>query len=190
VQLLLGAAGPNPTFVVNRRYDVLDANEAGRWLLSSFTEDPGRFAPPHNLGRLLVSPLGMRPYVANWPEVARKVLGRLRRDLGGAHARDSTDEALLAEITPALDELGPAPDPTAAMPILAFVNLARGSLQLRLFTVIATLGTPLDVTLAELRVETLFPADEESKRLLAARPQPGPLEGDPLTAPGSKDRSG
>jgi hypothetical protein len=39
-----------------------------------------------------------------------------------------------------------------------------GDLDLRLFTTIMTLGTPQDVTLQELRIETFFPADQESER--------------------------
>src|SRR5262245_17727488 len=89
IQLLLEATEPNPTLVVNRRYDVLDANATGRWLLAAFTRELAAFKRPWNMARLLVSPIGMRPFVDNWEEVARKVLGRLRRELGGAHARDA-----------------------------------------------------------------------------------------------------
>src|SRR5215468_8616273 len=169
VQVFLRATEPNPTFVVNRRYDVLDANAAGRWLLATFTEDLTRFPRPHNFARLLVAPSGLRPNVANWAEVARKVLGRLRREVGGAHARDAADAALLEEIAPALEEVGRASAQTAALPLLVGVTLRRGSLGLRLFTTIATLGTPLDVTLQELRIETMFPADAESGAVIAAR---------------------
>jgi transcriptional regulator with XRE-family HTH domain len=169
IQLLLGATEPNPTFVVNRRYDVLDANATGAWLLATFSTELGRFQRPYNMARLLVSPMGMRPHVENWREVARKVLGRLRRDVGGSHARDAIDEALLKEIAPTLEELGEPPAPTEPLPFLVGVDLRRGANAVRLFTTIATLGTPLDVTLQELRIETLFPADAESKQTLAAR---------------------
>jgi transcriptional regulator with XRE-family HTH domain len=169
VQLLLGATEPNPTFVVNRRYDVLDANATGHWILATFSQDLARFSRPYNMGRLLVSPSGMRPYVENWEDVARKVLGRLRRELGGTHARDAIDEALVKEIGPTLDELGDPPSPMDPLPILVGVRLQRDTVALRLFTTIATLGTPLDVTLQELRVETLFPADPESKQVLVSR---------------------
>jgi MmyB-like transcription regulator ligand binding domain len=169
LQLLLRATEPNPTFVVNRRYDVLDANDTGRWLLATFTEDLGRCSKPQNFARLLVSPFGMRRYVENWAEVAGKVLGRLKREVGGAHARDAADAALLDEIAPALEEIGQASPPTAAAPLLVGVRLRRGALGLRMFTTIATLGTPLDVTLQELRIETMFPADVESRAAIASR---------------------
>jgi hypothetical protein len=47
------------------------------------------------------------------------------------------------------------------------LQLRRGDLSLALFTTIATLGTPLDVTLQEIRVETLFPSDDATRRVLA-----------------------
>lgn len=169
VDLLLRSTEPNPSFVVNRRYDVLDANDTGRWLLETFTEDLASFSAPHNFGRLLVSTIGMRKYVENWADVARKVLGRLNRELGGAHTRDASDEALLQAIGPTLAEIGVSPNPADALPLLVPVRLSRPPLTVRLFTTIATLGTPLDVTLQELRIEMLFPADAETKQMLAER---------------------
>jgi hypothetical protein len=101
--------------------------------------------------------------------VARKVLGRLNREVGGAHARDAADAALMDEIAPALAEVGEAGAPAAAPPLLVGVALRRGSLACHFFTTIATLGTPLDVTLQELRIETLFPADAETRAVIAGR---------------------
>jgi hypothetical protein len=48
--------------------------------------------------------------------------------------------------------------------LLLPVRFRTGDLELRLFSTIMTLGTPKDVTLQELRIETLFPADEASER--------------------------
>jgi len=169
VQLLLGATEPNPTLVVNRRYDVLDANATGRWILATFTENLARFTRPYNMARLIASPAGLRPYLDNWDEVARKVFGRVRRELGGAHVRDRAEDALLRDIEPAFAELGTPPSPTEALPILVGVRFRRGDLAVSLFTTIATLGTPLDLTLDELRIEMLFPADAETKQILASR---------------------
>jgi hypothetical protein len=166
IALLLHSTEPNPTFVVNRRYDVLNANETGRWILATFTEALQSFPEPHNMGRLLVSRQGMRPYLANWPDVARKVFARLRRELGGVHSRETEDENLLKVIGPAWDELPDVSGSFDPAPLVVPVRLRRGGLALNLFTTIATLGTPLDVTLQELRVEMLFPADDATKRAL------------------------
>ncbi len=51
--------------------------------------------------------------------------------------------------------------------VLLPVKLRRDEIALDLFTTITTLGTPVDITLQELRIETLFPADASSKATLA-----------------------
>jgi transcriptional regulator with XRE-family HTH domain len=169
LEVLLGGTEPNPAFVVNRRYDVLQTNSTGRWVIATFAHDLGRFEPPYNMARLVASPHGLRPYLENWQDVARKVLGRLRRELGGAHVRDAADAALLREIEPTFDELPDPPTATEMLPLMVGVQFRREALALNLFTTIATLGTALDITLQELRIETLFPADARSKQMLAAR---------------------
>jgi len=169
LKVLLNGSEPNPAFVVNRRYDVLDANATGRWIISTFTREPARFEPPYNMARLIASPLGMRTHLENWQEVARKVFVRVRRELGGAHVRDAADEALLRDIEPVFADLREPLAPSEAAPLMVGVQLRRDPLALNLFTTIATLGTPLDVTLQELRIETLFPADSGTKRVLAGR---------------------
>ena len=170
LSFILAATEPNPTFIVNRRYDLIDANASARWILSTFSVDP--IPPPGaacNLARRLIDARGMRPFLRNGDEVVRKVLGRLRRDLGGVHARDAVDQELLDEIEPVWRRLEPAPATDDALPLLVGLRLQRDELALNLFTTIATLGTPLDVTLQELRIESLFAADEPTKQALARR---------------------
>ena len=170
IDLLLRSTEPNPTFVLNRRADVLETNDTGDWLLRTFNEDLGSFSRPYHLARILVSPMGDRAYIENWPEVARRGLGRLKRELGGAHVRDAIDEELVKMIGAALIELGELSDPSLEAPSVLYpIRFRRGELALNLFTTIATLGTPVDVTLQELRIEMFFPADEHSKRVLEHR---------------------
>jgi hypothetical protein len=126
------------------------------------------FAPTYNLGRLLVSPKGDRAYIENWEEVARLALTRLKRDLGGAHVRDATDEELLELVAAGLAELGPPPAADAQVLVVP-VRFRRGELAVNLFSTVTTLGRARDVTLEELRVEMFFPADEPSKRALEGR---------------------
>jgi transcriptional regulator with XRE-family HTH domain len=169
ISLLLRATEPNPAFVMNRRADILETNDTGRWLLETFNEDLGSLEQPYNIGRILVSPKGDRAYIENWAEVARAALGRLRRELGGAHARDAKDEELLQTIAPTLAQLGAPPDVPEALSVLVHVRFRREGLALNLFSTHVTLGTQHDVTLQELRLEMFFPADEPSKRFLEAR---------------------
>jgi len=168
--VLLRSTEPNPAFVLDRRADILGTNDAGQWLMATFNEDLSSFARPYNIGRLLTSPKGERKYIENWEEVARLSLTRLRRELGGAHARDATDEELLKIIEPVSARLGQPPPASEPLPMLITVRFRRGDLALNLFSIHATLGTQLDVTLQELRVEMFFPADEQTKRVLERRP--------------------
>jgi transcriptional regulator with XRE-family HTH domain len=169
IDLLLRSTEPNPAFVLNRRADILATNESGQWLLTTFNEDINSFARPYNIGRLLTSPKGERRYIDNWEEIARLSLARLRRDLGGAHVRDSADEELLKTIEPVWAKLAGQPPDSAPLPMLITVRFRRGDVTLNLFSMHATLGTQLDVTLQELRIEMFFPADEPSKRVLERR---------------------
>jgi transcriptional regulator with XRE-family HTH domain len=178
IDLLLRATEPNPTFVLNRRADILEANDTGRWLMATFNEDLSSFALPYNIGRLLVSPKGERWYIENWAEVARLSLARLQRELGGAHARDATDEELLKTIAAAWTELGDPPSDSEALSLVVQVRFRRAGLALNLFSTVATVGRPLDVTLQELRIEMFFPADEQSKRVLEGRRSSAPAPGD------------
>src|SRR5262249_12669063 len=73
LKVLLTGSEPNPAFVVNRRYDVLDANATGRWMLGTFARDLSQFKPPYNMARLVASPDGFRSTLGNWQDVARKV---------------------------------------------------------------------------------------------------------------------
>ena len=52
--------------------------------------------------------------------------------------------------------------PSLAGDLLLPIHIRRGDVELRLFSTIMTLGTPRDVTLQELRIETFFPADAAS----------------------------
>lgn len=169
LEFQLAAMEPNPVFVVNRRYDIVDANATGHWLLSTFTTDLSRFAQPYNMAQLIARPEGMLPFLHNGEEVQRKVFGRLCRDLGSAQVRDSRDDALLSEIAPILAGIGDSPALDGALPLMVGVSFRRGELALNFFTLIATLGTALDLTLQEMRIETLFPADADTKALLLAR---------------------
>jgi transcriptional regulator with XRE-family HTH domain len=172
VDLLLRSTEPNPAFVLNRRFDIVANNETGQWLLTTFNEDIGSFARPYNIPRLLVSPKGERAYIENWEDITRLSLARVRRELGGAHPRDANDEDLLKTIEPAWAKLGAPPQVTEPLPPLITVRFRRGNLALNLFSMHVTLGTQLDVTLQELRIEMFFPADEQSKRVLEHRRTP------------------
>ncbi len=169
LEQLLRSCEPTPAVVVNRRYDLILANGAARRLVGHFSASSpapaGAAGPPPNLARLIVSPDALRPFIENWDEVAIYVVDRMRRELGGAPSRDADDDALLAELVAATAQAKRVPVSAPLGPALP-VKLRRGDVSLRLFTAIMTLGTPLDVTLQELRVEMLLPADAATQTAL------------------------
>ncbi|WXB16848.1 helix-turn-helix transcriptional regulator [Pendulispora albinea] len=163
---ILRASQPNPTLVVNRRYDILMTNEAARRLVGFFA--PSWRGSP-NVARMLLSHDGLRPALRNWNEVTTHVVHRTRSELAASPSRDAADEALLQELVAAEPELRRAAGaPTRPPSVLVPMTMQRGEVVVDLFTTITTLGTPLDITLQELRIETLFPADARAREALSA----------------------
>jgi transcriptional regulator with XRE-family HTH domain len=162
---LLEASLPNPSLVVNRRYDILLANSAAIEFFSFFAPN---WRGKNNMAELVFSAQGLRPAILDWPAAAGYLVKRVRAELAGK-ARDAQDEELLARVSDVQQELANEPAPAPATPasnLLIPVSLRRGSVALEIFTVITTVGTPLDITLQELRIETFFPANAESRQVL------------------------
>ena len=162
---MLAQQEPYPAFVLDRRWTIVRAN-AGATALSAFLTGPGPAAPaePLNLAVALMSPDGLRPFIENWEEVALYLLRGVQADV----LADGTPEtaALLTRLlavpgAPALSRVL-LPDETQA-PVLV-IHFRRGETSLRLFTTLATLGTPHDVTLQEIRIECFFPVDDATAR--------------------------
>jgi len=169
LDFMLAQQEPYPAFVVDRRWNLLRAN-TGAQRLTGFLIGGAPAAPAPagavNLAEALVSPQGLRPYLVNWEEVARYFLRGVQADA----AADGTEEtaALLKRLLafPGLPDLSKVlPVDEATPPVLA-MHFRRDGTSLHLFTTIATLGTPLDVTVQEIRVECFFPADAATAQTL------------------------
>jgi hypothetical protein len=142
------------------RYSTCLLSNAAAGRLVELVADPSLIAPGANHLRLVFHPLGARRFIVNWDEVARHLLGRAERELAPA-SDDPRAASLLAELR---GYAGPQPR-VASSPagdLLLPIHIRRDGLELRLFSTIMTLGTPRDVTLQELRLETFFPADTAS----------------------------
>ncbi len=167
LDFMLAQQEPYPAFVVDRRWNLLRANVgAGRFVEFLLGAVP---AGPVNLADALVSPDALRPLIANWDEVALYFLRGVQADA----IADGTAEtaALLRRLlaypgVPALSQAVPLAEGHA--PVLT-MDFRKGECSLRVFTTIATLGTPQDVTLQEIRIECFFPADEETARHFRGR---------------------
>jgi transcriptional regulator with XRE-family HTH domain len=170
LDFMLAQQEPYPAFVVDRRWTLLRANAGAGRLVEFLTGPPPATPPaePVNLAVALVSPDGLRPFIENWEEVVVYFLRGVQEDA----AADGTAEtaALLQRLlalpgAPALSHV-PPPDESPA-PVLP-IRFRRGDTSLRLFTTLATLGTPRDVTLQEIRIECFFPLDDATAQTFRA----------------------
>jgi transcriptional regulator with XRE-family HTH domain len=159
---MLAQQEPYPAFVVDRRWNLLRAN-TGALCLVEFLTGPAPATPltePANLAIALVSPEGLRPFIVNWEEVVLYFLRGVQADAladGTPETSDLLRRLLAVPGAPTLSQVSP-PD-EAPGPVLVF-HFRRGETALRMFTTIATLGTPQDVTVQEIRIECFFPADD------------------------------
>jgi transcriptional regulator with XRE-family HTH domain len=161
---LLAAHEPNPALVVNAHWELVAANAAAEVLWDGV--DPGLLTPPINVLRLATHPDGLPRISTTTPVCSRPLLARLRRQ-----AQDEADDALLDLVIEAERHLAaaPAPDQRPAWNgdgVMGTFDLTTRAGTISLFTMIATLGAPLDVTAADLAVETFLPVDARSAAVL------------------------
>jgi transcriptional regulator with XRE-family HTH domain len=150
---------PYPALVVNRRHELITANDA----LSALTAGcaPELLEPPANAIRIALHPRGMAARTINLGEWSAHLLGRLRRE--AAITGDPGLETLYAEVAayPGVERELPAdaaPGSALAVPL----RLREGERELSFISTLATFGSAVDVTLAELSVEAFYPANAET----------------------------
>src|SRR5262249_25149591 len=164
LQCLLDHPEPYAAIALDRYSNCLMGNRASARMVAALV-DPSLIGEHANHLRLVFHPLGARRWIVNWDEIARQLLGRAERDLRQSPP-DEIGTALLAELrgygAPERPRCGSASLTPADL--LLPIHIRKDDLELCLFSAIMTLGTPQDVTLQELRVETFFPADAESER--------------------------
>ena len=165
---ILAAHAPYPAVIVDRRWDVVSANAPALAILSEGVA-PSLLGPPPNALRVCLHPDGLAPRIGNLAEYGAHLVARLARQL--ALAPDPELAALLEE----LRGYAPAGDAALEPADLLVVPLRLRALghELRLFSTVATFGTPVDITVAELAIESFFPADEATDAALRAAPARG-----------------
>lgn len=179
VALILAKQEPYPAVVLDRFWNLIDANRAYRRMLALLLD--GRQAATLadgkrvNLMLAVFDPEGLWPLIGNAPQVGRYLLRRVWQELQ-AQAYDRTAHEILARIAAwHPDMLGPGGVPqrdseggaeTAPLQPVLPVTLVAPNFSATLFSTLTTLGNVHDVTLQELRIESFFPADDASRRLL------------------------
>jgi transcriptional regulator with XRE-family HTH domain len=166
IELLLRRHEPFPAIVTDRRWDVIVANRAAVRLIGHLL-GPKRMALPLNHMHLFLAPDELRPFVENWPSVAAALIARARHESMAAPL-DRALQSTFRELLELPDIKAPRLDEREVPGPLCEVWLRSGDLRLGLIGAVLTLGTPLDVTLQELRVEMFMPADQASEAALVA----------------------
>ena len=166
IDLTLDQHEPFPAFAINRRWDVLAANQGLYRVMGGLR--PG--GPKHgNIVRQIFDPDDMRPYVENWGEVAGDVLAHLRHAVRH-HPTDTDLRALLQEalsygdIPTDLHQLDLKARP---LPIIV-TNFRKGALRLSFFSTLTRFAMAADVGVEDTSIECMFPADEATRQFCIA----------------------
>ena len=158
--------------MVDRCWNLLTANNGAVKLVEAFADPDAASEWGGNAMRLMFHPRGFRPYIVNWEAMAAALIQWLHRDVlsgfGGAESRVVLDELLSY---PGVPHRWRTLDLDASTAPFLAIDFLKADLHLRFFSTLTTLGTPHDITLQELRIESFFPADDatdERSRTLAA----------------------
>ncbi len=155
---------PFPAAVVDRWWNLVAANRN----VSIFLEDvaPELLEPPANVLRVSLHPDGMAPRIVNLAEWRGHLLDRLRREVGAT--ADVRLGELLAELEGYPRPREPAPPRPPLGAIAVPLVLRHDGRELSFFSTVATFGTAVDITVAELAIESFFPAHAATARWVAA----------------------
>jgi transcriptional regulator with XRE-family HTH domain len=166
VQLVLKGHEPFPAIAVDRHWHMVAANGAIDPFLEGISE-PRLLEPPVNVLRLSLHPGGLAPRIVNFGEWRHHLLERLHRQVD--NAGDAELAALESELASYPGQGAPPARSRFEEAAIAIpLRLRHGDAVLSFISTITVFGTPLDVTLSELAVESFFPADAETWKALAA----------------------
>jgi transcriptional regulator with XRE-family HTH domain len=168
VDLVLQGHEPYPALAIDRHWTLIAHNSAIPPLLAAAS--PKLLQPPANVLRLSLHPEGLASRIENLAEWRAHLLTRLRQQI------DATADATLTAL---LDELAAYPAPGGAKAARATVSHEYAGVvvplrfktdagTLSLFSTTTIFGTPVDVTLSELAIESFFPADAATADMLRA----------------------
>jgi hypothetical protein len=123
--------------------------------------------PRPNLVSLMLLHPGLRSGIANWSEVASALVDRARREL--TRSRDKLTRAALEAAVAQSGITPPGPAVSAPARLIIPVELSVAGGELRFFSTLSSFGSACDITLQELRIEALHPANPESDRAVRSR---------------------
>ena len=166
LQMILEAHTPYPALAIDRHWTLVLANKAVGLLLTGI--DPALLTPPVNVLRLSLHPAGLAPRIVNFGQWRAHVLTRL------THQADQSGDPVLVELASELKRY-PSPTGSPSSQRHALNEYAGLAVPLELMTEVGVLsflstttvfGTPVDISLEELAIETFFPANPATAQKL------------------------
>ena len=164
IDMVLKGHEPYPALAVDRHWNLVAANNAIGLMMEGV--DPALLVPPTNVLCASLHPKGLAPRIVNLSEWRAHVLLRLRQQVDVS--ADARLEALYQELLSysASGNDSPPPGPYASMVVPLQVATPHGVLSF--FSTTTMFGTPVEVTLSELAIESFFPADTATAEILRA----------------------
>lgn len=164
VQRILDCHMPFPALAVDRHWHLVAHNAAVGPLMAGAA--PELLQPPINVLRLSLHPHGLARAIVNLAEWKRHIIERLRHQV--SESGDETLEALVDELRDYPAPASKAPPPAGEVPIAVPLVLESPVGRLSFLSATTVFGTPVEVTLSELAIESFFPADAETAERLQA----------------------
>lgn len=181
LKIMLHQFEPYPAIAVDRCWNLVLTNDVAMRVFAEFVQIDEiwhRISPDqrHNILRLMFHPEGLRPFMRNWETVARTTLNRAHREVAGSIDSDEL-AAILGEISSyeGFPTRWQVPDWEASAPPVLPMELEKDGVKLCFYNLIATFGTPQDVTLQELYVETFMPADRATQEYVGKLADKAPV---------------
>jgi transcriptional regulator with XRE-family HTH domain len=156
---------PCPAVVVDRNWNLYLANRASEKLIALVGEpDASLFNDDKlNIYRFTFSHLGMRPFITNWSEIANPLILRLQSEVSEDPQNTFLQELLEEALSSSDTVTYSATDIANTIAPIWSLKMKFGDIELKMFNMVSTFGTALDVTASELKIETFFPADDITK---------------------------
>ncbi|MER6958559.1 MULTISPECIES: helix-turn-helix transcriptional regulator [unclassified Streptomyces] len=164
MERLIQGYEPFPALVMDARYDVLAANRGIAMLLDGVPES--LLAPPLNAMRLTLHPQGLAPRIRNLREWRGHLLAQMERQI--ALHRSTALRELYEEVAAyPVPETAATAEQADSVPYFALpMQIEHEGRTLSFLSSVATFNTPMDVTVAELAIETFLPADPATAKYL------------------------
>ncbi len=164
---LLAAHEPIPAMVMDAAWNVLRMNRGAHWMIKAIMPWTAQLTPdqPMNFLDAMLHPEGMIKRVTNLEDVAPVILSHLRDDASVVPELSARVELLAEQFQQRLGKKPIASWPRQMAPVLT-IRFTTEYGELAFFSMFSTFGTPQDITLASLRVEHMFAADEHTRLML------------------------